>query len=306
VQSPSPEPLVPERVQRFYRGGRLIERMHGREGEDGDLPEEWIGSITAPGLSRLADGKLLRDAIADDPEAWLGRSHLERYGLSTGLLVKLLDSAERLPVHAHLDRPFAKNRLDSPFGKTEAWIVLATRDESAEVWVGQRESVDRVAYRELVERQDSEAMLGLLHRLTVSAGDVVFVPAGRPHAIGAGALIAELQEPTDFSILVEWEGFPIRGEAAHLGLGWEVALEALDLEAREPVLGLPPEARRFFWADEETDAPGRFCVLVVLDGDGSVAGARARAGDGFAVPAACNDLDVEGELRVLRCLAPEP
>jgi hypothetical protein len=46
--------------------------------------------------------------------------------------------------------------------------------------------------------------------------------------------------------------------------------------------------------------------VVVLDGDGSVAGARARAGDGFAVPAACNDLDVEGELRVLRCLAPEP
>ncbi len=93
------------------------------------------------GLSRLADGRLLRDAIAADPNAWLGEEHLARFGTSTGLLVKLLDAAERLPVHAHPDRAFAREAFDSPFGKTEAWIVLDTRDGEADVWVGLAEPV---------------------------------------------------------------------------------------------------------------------------------------------------------------------
>ena len=53
---------------------------------------------------------------------------MARFGTSTGLLVKLLDAAERLPVHAHPDRAFAREAFDSPFGKTEAWIVLDTRE----------------------------------------------------------------------------------------------------------------------------------------------------------------------------------
>src|SRR5919204_6528349 len=143
------ERLPPNRVYRFYRGGALLDGFRGGGGGgDGDLPEDWIGSVTAAlnpgrdepdaGLSRLEDGRLLRDAVAADPEGWLGRAHLERLGPTTGLLVKLLDAAERLPVHYHPDRAFARARLGSKFGKTEAWIVLATRESAAEVWVGLR------------------------------------------------------------------------------------------------------------------------------------------------------------------------
>jgi mannose-6-phosphate isomerase len=134
---------------------------------------------------------------------------------------------------------------------------------------------------------------------------VVFVPAGTPHAIGAGALIAELQEPTDFSIVCEWEGFPIAAADSHLGLGWDVAIDALQLEPQEPVLGLPEAARAFFWADERPEPAGRFAVWIVLDGSGTIAGGPARRGDCFAVPAAADRIDVDGDLRVLRCLGPE-
>ena len=294
----------------------MIGRLRGVDEPDGEFPEDWVGStVTAgnpgrddpeEGLSRLADGRPLRDLVEADPVAWLGREHVERFGSSTGLLVKLLDAGERLPVHAHPDREFARARLGSPFGKTEAWIVLGTRAPGAQLWVGLREPLEPQVYRGWIDRQETAALLDSLNALTVRAGDVVYVPAGVPHAIGAGVFMAELQEPTDFLILCEWEGFPIRPDDAHLGIGWDAAMKALELAPHEPVRALPAEARAFFSADEETGAPGRFGVLLVLEGEGEVAGEPARAGDAFAVPAAADELGVAGDLRVLRCLGPDP
>ena len=311
-----PHRLASTRVYRFYSGGALIGALRGEPEEDGSFPEDWVGSVTEAvnpgrdepqgGLSRVADGPLLRDLIDEEPEAWLGREHLERFGTSTGLLVKILDAGVRLPVHAHPGRAFAREHLGSQFGKTEAWIVLDTRERSSEVWIGLREPVEPALYREWIERQDSAALLGSLNHVPVRAGDIVYVPAGAPHAIGAGALIAELQEPTDLSIVAEWTGFPIEPADAHLGIGWDLALEAFDLTPRAPVLGLPDEARAFFWADELAEAGGRFGVYLVLGGDGDFAGEQAQAGDAFAVPATVDELDVSGDLRVLRCLAPDP
>jgi mannose-6-phosphate isomerase len=309
------ERLTPTRVHRFYRGGALIGELHGEPEEDDIFPEEWVGSTTSAnnpgrddpedGLTRLADGRLLRDAVADDPVGWLGEMHVARFGTSTGLLVKLLDAAERLPVHAHPDREFARTRLASSFGKTEAWFVLRARGEEAEVWVGLREPVERERYLEWITSQDVDSLLGSLNRLEARPGDVVYVPAGVPHALGAGVLIAEVQEPTDFSLLCEWDGFPIAPQDSHLGLGWDVAVEALDLRAHEPVRSLPPEASAFFGVDDRAQAAGRFAVLLVVEGAGRIDGAEAGPGDAFAVPASAEELRVEGDLRVLRFLAPD-
>ena len=117
-------------------------------------------------------------------------------------------------------------------------------------------------------------------------------------------LIAEVQEPTDFSLVCEWKDFPVRPEDAHLGLGWDTALQALDLRAHEPVRELPEEAAAFFWADERIEPAGRFASLIVLEGEGEIADAPARRGDVFAVPVAVRELEATGSLRVLRCLAP--
>lgn len=307
------ERLQPTRVYRFYRGGA---QLRGGNATDGEFPEDWIGSVTpannpgrddpTEGLTRLADGRLLKEVIEADPDRWLGREHVEQFGVTTGLLVKLLDPSQRLPVHAHPGREFARRHLGSQFGKTEAWIVLATREPEAEVWVGLRERVDPERYRAWIDGQDTRALRESLHRVTVRPGDVVYVPAGVPHAIGPGALIGELQEPTDFSIVCEWSGFPIEPSDSHLGLGWDTVLEALDLGPNEPVLQLPPEAAAFFWADERVEPPGRFAVLLVLEGEGELGGQPAGRGDVFAVPAALDRLEASDDLRVLRCLAPDP
>jgi mannose-6-phosphate isomerase len=308
--------LTPTRVHRFYRGGALLGGLRSERAEDGFFPEEWIGSVTPAnnpgradpeeGLSRLADGRLLRDAVAGDPIAWLGEEHIARFGTSTGVLVKLLDAAERLPVHAHPDRAFARRAFDSPFGKTEAWLVLRTRQEEAEVWVGLREEVEPARFLEWIRAQDVDRLLGSLNRVSVRAGDVVYVPAGVPHALGAGLLIAEVQEPTDFSLLCEWRGFPIEPEDSHLGLGWDEAVGALDLDAHAPIRSLPPESRAFFEVDERAEASGRFAVLLVVEGRGAIDGRAAGPGAALAIPASAGELRVEGEFSVLRFLAPDP
>ena len=308
--------LEPTRVHRFYRGGALLGRLRGEPEVDGLCPEDWLGSVIPArnpgrddpeeGISRLADGRLLRDAVEADPIGWLGEPHVARFGTSTGLLAKLLDPAERLPVHAHPGRAFAREAFGSPFGKTEAWIVLDTRSDEAQVWVGLREAVDADRYRRWIVDQEVDRLLDSLNVISVRPGDVVYVPAGVPHAIGAGVLIAELQEPTDFSLLCEWQGFPIRPEDSHLGLGWDAALAALDLSAHEPVRRLPEAAHRFFWADDVPEPAGRFAILLVVAGEGMLAGMPTRAGDAFAVPASAGSVDAEGDVRVLRLLAPDP
>ena len=217
--------LGPNQPRQFYRGGAGIARFRGTPQPSQYAPEDWVGSTTSifsrpgAGQSLLDSGETLRDAIARAPDAFLGPDHVARYGADPALLVKILDTGERLVVHFHPDRDFASRHLGSRYGKTEAWIILEARPDSC-VYLGFKEDADLAVIRRLVAGQDTAAILDSLNKVPVAAGDTWLVPAGVPHAIGAGITLVELQEPTDFSILLEWAGFAVDGLAeGHLGLG---------------------------------------------------------------------------------------
>jgi mannose-6-phosphate isomerase len=146
---------------------------------------------TERGLSRLPDGRLLRDAMAEEPERFLGPTHASAFGGNPGVLVKLLDAGERLPVHWHPSRAFAREHLGLPNGKTEAWVVLEARPDS-EVFLGWRR-VDRAEIQTWLAEQDGAAVLSEMHRIEVASGDALLVPASTLHAIGEGILLVELQ-----------------------------------------------------------------------------------------------------------------
>jgi mannose-6-phosphate isomerase len=320
--------LPPNGIPRFYLGGPAIEELRGVEFGGDRVPEEWIGSTTTVfgedelGLSRLADGQLLRDVIAADPEAWLGPAHTERFGADPALLVKLLDAGERLPVHVHPDGPFAHEHLGTRFGKTEAWIVIAA-EPGAQVHLGFREPVSEETLRTWVAGQDGEAMLAALNPIDVSAGDAVFVPAGSAHAIGAGLLIVELQEPSDMSVLLEWDGFGIEDEdEATLGLGWDTALACVDRSARDASQPrgpradgaiaelLPPAASPFFTAQRVAPDGGAvelaqgFAVVVVTDGSGRIGELDVERGAAVLVPHAAGAVTAQGDLTAIVCRPP--
>jgi mannose-6-phosphate isomerase len=227
----------------------------------------------------------------------------------------------RLPVHCHPSRAFARRHLGSYYGKAEAWLVQETRDPAgAELWIGFRRDIERDELRTMIETGDTDALLDAMHRRPTRAGDSWFIPPGVPHAIGAGVFMVEVQEPTDFSIVAETRGVPIDAADAHLGLGWDVAIDAFDREGhdeawldglRGPVAG--PWFRASTLAMEgrtsPTLGPG-YLVGIVTGGAG-----RIRAGSGeltvrrgatFAVPAAAVatlEIDAQPSLQLIACQA---
>jgi len=262
------EPVGPNYVERFYRCGTHLSPFRSVPGGGSAAAgpfqgEDWVGSTTEVvggsgglGLSVLADGRRLVDAVRDDPVGFLGAEHLARFGPDTGLLVKLLDAGERLPVHLHPDREFARRHLDCPHGKTEAWVVLEAPADGT-VHLGFAEQIAPHVLADWVATQDTDRLLASMNSLPVAAGDTVLVPAGLPHALGAGVFVVELQEPTDWSILLEWAGFAVDGAVdGHLGLGFDVALQAVD---RAP---LSVERLRALCHRPSTDAVGVHRLLV--------------------------------------------
>lgn len=319
-----PEKLPSNQFDHFYRGGNRIGSL--RNGPGGPMrPEEWIGSVTTrfgqseQGLSSLSDSTLLKDAITANPIAWLGQEHIDNFGLSIEVLVKLLDPDQRLPVHFHPNKAFAKEHLGLDHGKTEAWIILEAPD-GAGVGLGFNATQNKSDLLDLVKSQDSNALLASLRRTEVKDGDAILVPAGVPHAIDSGIFVLELQEPTDLSALLEWEGFAVDGiKDGHLGLGFETVTDALKLdpltdgEFDSLVLRdvfssssmrsiLPLKADGYFRAHL---APGSgefeagFAIALVIEGSGEISFADApdmeiTKGDALVIPHCAGNYTVTG------------
>jgi mannose-6-phosphate isomerase len=324
-----PAQLSPNLINHFYRGGAKIAALRGLPAAGERQPEEWIAATVSrfgagdTGLASTVDGELLRDLVAADPAGWLGGRHQGRFSPEdSGMLVKLLDAGQRLPVHVHPDRAFARSHLQCPYGKTEAWLVLDA-DPGSAVYLGWRGDVDPGELAARRDAQDGAWMLERMHRLEVGRGDGILVPAGTVHAIGAGVFVLEAQEPTDWSILLEWSVTTETRDGSHLGLGFDTAMGAVaherldpdrlpelishvDLDGPGPASCLVEPADPFFRVDllsAGVPVPAGFGALLVLDGGGELRGGTGSvavaAGQALAVPAGFGDWTIHGAARGL-------
>jgi mannose-6-phosphate isomerase len=338
--------LSRNRVYRLWRGGAVLDRFQGQpDPADANTPEEWVGSTTVSrlpgrpadeGLStvRLPDGSsiVLKDLIEAFPRAMLGESHAARLGPDLGVLCKLLDSAMRLPIQCHPDATFARRHLGSNFGKTEAWLILATRSIHGVppyMLFGFREGVTETAFRRSVRAQDVTAQIASLNRVEVEPGDLYLVSAGTPHALGPGIFMIEIQEPTDLVVNTEYTFHGLRRTEAqcYLGLGFDLGMSCFNYQAvgdaylsqhrltprtlRDDSAGMEerligPDHTPCFGMDRVTVRDrlsdgdrGRCYIGIVTEGQGRLTGARddfpVRAGDTFFVPAASEHAAVEAK-----------
>ncbi|MCL2001673.1 MAG: class I mannose-6-phosphate isomerase [Planctomycetes bacterium] len=233
-----------ERVWRSYPGGRELDRLHGAANPvDANFPEEWMLSVTRAVnqdrehleegicyLDGIQERISLKQLIEQHPVEMLGAAHADEYGAALGVLVKLLDSLDRLVIQVHPDQATARRLFNSRFGKTECWHIMELRRDGREpcIYLGFRPGISPAAWKGAFHRQDTGAMLGMMNRILPRPGETYIVPGGEPHAIGPGCFIIEIQEPTDLTIRLERiapGGIRLNDAAMHQGLGFDRMFE---------------------------------------------------------------------------------
>ena len=345
--------LQTSRAWRTYLGGKLISALHGEEGEDAHFPEEWLMSTVCArnaGREHIVEGitkvfgteQTLPQLLESDPQGQLGRDHAQKYGANPGVLVKLLDSAERLTLQVHPTRAEAMRLFGSPFGKTECWHIVGSRTiDGVEpcIYMGFKEGVTREHWKHCFHTQNIPAMLDCLHRIPVKKGDTFIIRGGVPHGIGAGCFLVEIQEPTDYTVRTERttpSGLAVADFMCHQGLGFEKmfdcflyegasleeTLQRYRVEPKEEVLEgctvqhiIYPAVTDMFALDmvtvtgDVTLPNHRFCSLYVLEGGGRLCGEPIAGCDHYWIPAVCKELrltaSAETPLTLIRCFGPE-
>lgn len=224
---------LPTFARRTYRGGKLLgDFLKLENAADTNCPEDWISSfveaknkdyIPNEGITRVLtdEGECLITEAVEPSDFGDGREN-------SGVLIKLLDAGERLGIQVHPTKEYAKEHFGMPYGKTECWYILNTRDEDACVYLGFKEYVTKELFQTLFEKQDISGMLDAMHCFRVRAGDVILVTAGTPHAIGAGCFLLEIQEPTDYTMRAEKitvAGEMLTPQQIHYGVGEKAMLD---------------------------------------------------------------------------------
>ncbi len=276
-------PLYPLRFQPTFRqyiwGGRRLEDVLGKSIGPGEtFAESWEVVDHGADQSIVSDGPLsgksLHELVETYGTALLGNAA----GVQFPLLFKFLDANRDLSVQVHPNDQQAA-LLDPPdLGKTEAWVVVDALPGSF-IYAGLLNGIDRDALAEAVAVGRTETVL---HRMEAKPGDCIFIPAGTVHAIGAGLLVAEIQQASDTTYrLFDWNRVDTDGKPRELHI--EQALDVIDYQSG-PVTCSPPEPtddprivslvkcdkfslRRWTFGEAKTiAADGRCRIVAVLTG----------------------------------------
>ena len=283
-------PLYPLRFQPLFRryiwGGRRLATQLGKHlGPGNDYAESWEICDHGADQSAVEGGPLagatLGELVRQRGPELLGRHHPQA---RFPLLVKFLDAARSLSVQVHPNDAQAA-RLDPPdAGKTEAWVVIAAEPGST-IYAGLKPGADRAALESAIRAGNCEP---LLHRFVPTAGDCLLLPAGTVHALGAGLLVAEIQQSSDVTYrLFDWNrtGPDGKPRTLHIREGLEVVdFNRGPVAPQQPQPTARPGVGRLVACDKfcmdrwEFDAPQSvggddcFHILCVLEGSLQIEG----------------------------------
>ncbi len=220
-------PILKERLW----GGTKLKEVFGKPIESDITGESWELSTVKGDISVVANGSLegksLLDLIDSNAEELLGKSVVERFGKEFPILIKFIDAKQDLSIQLHPNDALAKERHDS-FGKTEMWYIMDA-DPKAELIVGFNKDVTKEEYAESVA---NDTLLDLLNYEQVKEGDTFFINTGKIHAIGAGVMLAEIQQTSDVTYRVF--DFNRKDKDGNLReLHTDLALDAVDYEKKD-------------------------------------------------------------------------
>ncbi|MCU0711676.1 MAG: class I mannose-6-phosphate isomerase [Pirellula sp.] len=307
-------PDHPLRFQPIFRsyiwgGKRLATELGKTTPDDGIWAESWEIVDHREAESVVCEvefeGKSIRQLISDFPEEMTGHpSPTERLPL----LLKYLDCDRVLSVQVHPDDSYGATMPIPDRGKTEAWYVIEAAP-GAVLYAGLKQGVNRTELARAIAAGETESCL---HILYPKAGDCVFIPAGTVHALGAGLLVAEMQQSSDCTFrLFDWNRVDKDGKSRELHI--EQAMEVIDFERGPRSFCTRTELGSSGWSrlvecdkfclDEAVGpksvqiAGGRFAILTVPKGGGRLRSGnhnwKLERGESLFIPAACSELTLE-------------
>jgi mannose-6-phosphate isomerase len=295
---PYPLKSLPVFKQRIW-GGRKLQEVFAKDLPAGvKIGESWEVADLPEGQSIIGNGEFagqpLGSVVRQHTEAITGTKDFPR---QFPLLIKLLDAQDVLSVQVHPDPPTCR-RMGKGEPKTECWYIVAA-EPGAVIYKGLKKAITREVFARAIENGTTA---DLLAKVPVRPGECHFLPAGTPHAIGAGLLIAEIQTPSDTTYRVfDWNRLGDDGKPRPLHIA--EALESIHYDSIGADLPVATVGRlvdcEYFKVDKCRQAKGTQCELppglmrtfVVLSGGGTISAKHAdavpfKAGDSLVIPAA--------------------
>jgi mannose-6-phosphate isomerase len=217
-------PILKERIW----GGTKLKSMFNKPITSNITGESWELSDVKGDVSVVSNGayqgKSLTELLEMYPDELLGTQVHKRFGKQFPLLFKFLDAREDLSIQVHPNDELAKERHNS-FGKTEMWYVMQA-DQNARIIVGFEHKSSPDQYLKSLK---DKTILGLLHTVDAKKGDVFFLETGTVHAIGAGLVIAEIQQTSDITYRIyDFDRKDADGNTRELHV--DLALDAINYE----------------------------------------------------------------------------
>lgn len=217
------EPILKERIW----GGEKLITTFKKHSNKNNIGESWEISDVEGAISIVSNGALkgqsLKELVQKFKGDFVGEKVYQQFGENFPILIKFIDAKTPLSIQVHPNNELAKERHNS-FGKNEMWYIMDC-DDDAELIVGFNKEVTREEY---VNALDAGNVLEILNSVKVKTGDTFYIPTGRVHAIGAGTVLAEIQQTSDVTYRIyDYERVDVT-TGKQRELHTELALDAID------------------------------------------------------------------------------
>ena len=307
------KPIYKERIW----GGTKLKDFLNKSFDGNHIGESWELSTVANDVSVVSNGEFaglnLNELIEKHPTEILGTNCIEKFGFEFPLLFKFLDAKEDLSIQVHPNDELAKLRHNS-FGKTEMWYVMQA-DSAARIVVGFKNKTNKEEY---LRHLEDKTLVSILNETSVKKGDAFFLETGTVHAIGAGVLIAEIQQTSDITYrLYDWDRVDANGNGRELHN--ELAVDAINYNETEAEVQYKSEINESvnlvkcpFFKTNILEISGkynwkktqdRFTVFMCTEGNFTLITTNSKSefkkGDTVLIPAILEEFDIIGETSLL-------
>ncbi|WP_157504127.1 type I phosphomannose isomerase catalytic subunit [Flavobacterium profundi] len=251
------KPILKERIW----GGTKLKTYLNKPISSEITGESWEISTVPNDLSVVNNGALkgknINELIELFSKDFLGDSVIKRFGNDFPLLFKFIDAKEDLSIQLHPNDFLAKKRHNS-FGKTEMWYVMQA-DSNSRLVVGFKENTTKQEY---LHHLENKTLVSILNEVPVKKGDVFFLETGTIHAIGAGVVIAEIQQTSDVTYRIyDWDRVDANGKGRELHT--DLALEAITFEKTNAAIAFQAIENT---SNQVVDCPYFKTNIIPLDG----------------------------------------